>query len=52
MSIYDRKDVDGLRALAVLPVVLYHASVLGFSGGYFGVDIFLSLVVIISPQYY
>lgn len=33
-------EIDGLRALAVLAVVLYHASVPGFSAGYLGVDIF------------
>jgi len=35
-----RSDIDGLRALAVLPVVAFHGSVTGFSGGYTGVDIF------------
>lgn len=35
-----RKDIDGLRALAIIPVVLFHAGVAGFSGGYVGVDIF------------
>lgn len=35
-----RPDIDGLRALAVLPVVFYHAGLRGFGGGYVGVDIF------------
>ncbi|MEQ8268871.1 MAG: acyltransferase family protein [Parvibaculum sp.] len=35
-----RPDVDGLRALAVVPVVLFHAQVSGFSGGFVGVDVF------------
>ena len=35
-----RKEVDGLRALAVLPVILFHAGFTAFSGGFIGVDIF------------
>ena len=35
-----RKEIDGLRALAVLPVVFFHAGVKGFGGGFVGVDIF------------
>lgn len=35
-----RSDIDGLRALAVAPIVLFHAHVPGFAGGYVGVDIF------------
>ena len=35
-----RPDVDGLRAVAVLPVLLFHAGATVFSGGYVGVDIF------------
>lgn len=34
-----RPDIDGLRALAVAPVVAFHAG-LGFPGGFLGVDVF------------
>ena len=40
MSIPYRKEIDGLRALAVLPVVLFHAKLGPFPGGFVGVDIF------------
>jgi peptidoglycan/LPS O-acetylase OafA/YrhL len=35
-----RPDIDGLRALAILSVVFYHAGVPGVRGGFTGVDIF------------
>lgn len=35
-----RAEIDGLRALAVLPVILFHAGFEWFSGGFVGVDIF------------
>jgi peptidoglycan/LPS O-acetylase OafA/YrhL len=35
-----RKDIDGLRAVAVLPVVFYHAGFNAVQGGFLGVDVF------------
>lgn len=35
-----RPDIDGLRALAIIAVVLYHAGVPFLGGGFVGVDIF------------
>jgi len=35
-----RSEIDGLRAVAVLPVLLFHAGLPFFAGGYVGVDVF------------
>ena len=35
-----RREIDGLRAVAVIPVILFHAGFKSFSGGFVGVDVF------------
>lgn len=40
MDLKHRDEIDGLRALAVAPIVLFHAGVRQIQGGFIGVDIF------------
>ncbi len=40
MNIKYRTEIDGLRAIAVIPVVFYHAEFFLFKGGFVGVDVF------------
>jgi peptidoglycan/LPS O-acetylase OafA/YrhL len=35
-----RAEIDGLRAVAVIPVVFFHAGIQAFQGGFVGVDVF------------
>ena len=46
MKIKYRPEIDGLRFLAVTAVILYHADINFFAGGFLGVDIFLLYLVI------
>ena len=39
-SLKYRPEIDGVRALAVIPVILFHAGFELFSGGFVGVDVF------------
>lgn len=38
-----RSDIDGLRAFAIIPVLLFHSGFQFFSGGYVGVDVFFTI---------
>jgi peptidoglycan/LPS O-acetylase OafA/YrhL len=46
-----RRDIDGLRAVAVISVVLYHAGVKRLGGGYVGVDVFFVISGYLITKY-
>ena len=39
-GLHYQPEVDGLRAVAVVPVILFHAGISAFGGGFVGVDVF------------
>ena len=43
MSLKYRPEIDGLRAIAVMVVIFFHAGFSVFSGGFVGVDVFFVL---------
>lgn len=45
-----RKDINGLRAIAVAAVVLYHFGVRGLGGGFAGVDVFFVISGFLMTQ--
>lgn len=38
-----RKDIQGLRAVCVVAVILFHMDIPGFGGGFVGVDVFFAI---------
>lgn len=40
MAMIYRRDIDGLRSVAIIPVLVFHAGVRAFGGGFVGVDVF------------
>ena len=42
MAFKYRKEIDGLRGIAIIPVILYHLNIPFFSGGYIGCLLYTS----------